>query len=101
MCMEGTRMNTDPYPWRKSEDLADTLAGVRPVFASLGVVAPIAGCTESEIAAAEQRLTRPLPPDVRAFYRAMRPMELFSDDRKEFGFYTIGSNELSWQSMEG
>ena len=32
----------------------------------------------------------------------MRPTELFSGDRrKQFGFYTIESRELSWRAMEG
>jgi hypothetical protein len=100
--MKATGMNDSLYPWRQPKDLAVVLAEVRPVLASLGVVTETGGCSESEIAAAEQRLSRPFPADVRAFYRAMRPTELFSNNaRKEFGFYTIDAQELSWQSMQG
>lgn len=95
-------METDSYPWRRRQEFSEVLAFARPVFISLKVVEPIRGCTDAEIAAAEQRMQRPLPLDVREFYRAMRPTELFSgDDRKEFGFYTIGSTELDWRTMEG
>ncbi len=95
------RMEPDPYPWRQSTDLATVLTEVKPVLASLGVVDQGPGCSEPEIAAAEQR-SRPFPADVRSFYHAMRPTELFSgEQRKEFGFYTLGSKELSWKSMEG
>jgi hypothetical protein len=95
-------MDDHIYPWRQPKDLADVLAEVRPVLASLGVVTAAGGCSELEIAAAEHRSSRPLPGDVRAFYRAMRPTELFSpDSRKQFGFYTIDSQELSWKPMGG
>jgi hypothetical protein len=74
---------------------------VKPALAALGVVEPGTGCSAAEIAAAEGR-SRPFPEDVRAFYRSMRPTELFvPGTAKEFGFYTIGSNELTWTSMDG
>lgn len=92
----------EPYPWRRPKDFATVLAEVQPVLASLGVVAEGLGCSESEIAAAERRCSRPFPADVRAFYRSMRPTELFSPDRsKEFGFYGIDSKQLAWKSMDG
>jgi hypothetical protein len=95
-------MDHDKYPWRAPKDLVTVLVEVRPVLTSLGVVAESGGCSEPEIVAAEQRLSRPFPDDVRAFYGAMRPTELFTaGERKEFGFYTIGSKELMWKSMEG
>jgi hypothetical protein len=94
-------MHDDVFPWRGAKDLADVLAALKPVLAALNVVAPGGGCTEQEIAAAEARAARPFPEDVRALYRAMRPTELFSGDaRKEFGFYTIGSNDLAWRPMD-
>jgi hypothetical protein len=94
-------MNDELYPWRQPKSIDTVFAEVKPVFASLAVIAPDAGCSEAEIAAAEQR-SRPFPCDVRAFYRAMRPTELFdAGDQKEFGFYTIESAELRWRPMEG
>ena len=94
-------MNGGQYPWRQPRELEALLAEVKAVLVSLGVVEPGAGCSEAEIAAAEGR-SRPFPEDVRAFYRAMRPNELFAPgQRKEFGFYTIGSKELTWKSMDG
>lgn len=94
-------MNEDHYPWRRPRDIETVLAEAKPVLVSLGVVEPGAGCLEEEIAAAEGR-SRPFPDDVRAFYRSMRPTELFAPGRrKEFGFYKIDSHELTWKSMEG
>lgn len=78
------------------------MAAARPVFASLGIIGRGDGCSEQEINEAEQRMKRPFPPDVRVFYQGVRPTDLFGNvERKEFGFYTIGSQELSWGSMEG
>jgi hypothetical protein len=94
-------MADEHYPWRQPRDLETVLAEVKPVLASLGVVEPGAGCSEAEIAAAEGR-SRPFPDDIRAFYRSMRPTELFAPgQRKEFGFYRIESKQLTWKSMEG
>jgi hypothetical protein len=102
MWAEAIRMGQHNYPWREPKDLAAVLADVRPVLASLGIVEGTEGCSEPEIAAAEQRSPRPFPDDVRAFYRAMRPTELFAPGtRKEFGFYTLESKELTWKSTEG
>jgi hypothetical protein len=94
-------MSDEQYPWRRPRDLETVLAEVKPVLASLGIVEPGTGCSDAEIDAAEGR-SRRFPEYVRAFYRSMRPTELFaSGTRKEFGFYTIGSQELTWKSMEG
>src|SRR4051812_453823 len=95
-------MEPEPYPWRRPARFEEVLAAVRPVFAALGVVAPGGGCSEAEVTAAEERMARPLPADVHAFYRAMRPTGPFSDDaQREFGFYPIGSDELAWRAMAG
>ena len=88
-------MSGERYPWRRPRDLETVLAEVKPVLASLGIVEPGAGCSDAEIGATEGR-SRPFPEDIRAFYRSMRPTELFAPGaRKEFGFYTIGSKELT------
>jgi hypothetical protein len=94
-------MSDERYPWRQPRAFETVLTEVKPVLVSLGVVEPGCGCSDAEIEAAEGR-SRPFPEDVRAFYRAMRPTELFAPGaRKDFGFYTIGSGELTWKSMEG
>lgn len=95
-------MTAQNYPWRETRMIGEALSAVGPVFAELGVIAWAGGCAESEIAAAEGRMGRALPGDVRAFYRAMRPLELFDggDGRREFGIYPLESKELEWRSME-
>jgi hypothetical protein len=94
-------MSDEQYPWRQPRNLETVLAEVKLVLVSLGVVEPGDGCSDAEIAAAEGR-SRRFPEDVRAFYSSMRPTALFAPGaRKEFGFYTIGSKELTWKSMEG
>jgi hypothetical protein len=94
-------MDNEAFPWRRPKDIETILLEVKPVFVGLGVVTPDAGCSESEVAAAEHR-SQPFPREIRAFYCAMRPTELFSrDQQKEFGFYTIGSSDLAWKSMQG
>jgi hypothetical protein len=95
-------MNAQIFPWRTQRNIEDTLADARDVLAALGIVEPTGGCTDAEIADAEKRMRRPLPDDVREFYCKMRPTPLFADNtNKEFGFFTIGSDELIWRSMEG
>ena len=95
-------MENPTYPWRVPRELGEVLADARAVFASLGVIEFHGGCTDAQIANAEDRMQRPLPGEVREFYRVMRPTELFaSGTRKEFGFYLIDSAELQWQSMQG
>jgi hypothetical protein len=95
-------MSTQVYPWRVTGDFAQIVNLARPVLVGLGVVSADGGASESEIAAAEARMGRPLPGDVRAFHAAMRPMELFErGSRREFGFYPLGSAEFVWHSMEG
>lgn len=94
-------MSSEMYPWRQPKDLATVLSEVKPILAALGIVAPNAGCSDSEIAKAEAR-SQPFPPEVRAFFQSMRPTDLFSgSQKKEFGFYTIESDELTWKSMQG
>lgn len=90
------------YPWRRYRDMGEALAVAVPVLVSLGVVEPGGGCSAVEVAAAEHRLGRPLPGEVREFYRAVRPRDLFAaDNRNEFGFYPLDSKELTWRAMEG
>src|SRR5215831_6027638 len=94
-------MSDVEYPWRRPQDLETILIELKPVLVSLGVVERGLGCSESEIAAAEKR-SRPFPDVVRRFYSANRPTELFAPgQRKEFGFYRIESDELTWKSMAG
>ena len=94
-------MSDQQHPWRQPSDLETVLARLKPVLVSLGIVEAGAGCTEAEIVAAEGR-SRQFPEDVRAFYRSMRPTDLYAPGaRREFGFYTIGSPELKWMPMDG
>lgn len=94
-------MEVEMYPWRRDHEIGEALAVAAPVLVSLGVAEPGGGYSAMEIAAAEQRLGRPVPGDVREFYRAVKPTKMFdADDRKEFGFYRLDAPELAWRSME-
>jgi len=96
-------MAEDDYPWREPKDLVTLLgrsaAGFWCRWASL----------RKPAAAARSRRSPPLrnarrDPSLTTsarFYRSMRPTELFAPGtRKEFGFYTIRSNNLMGKSME-
>jgi hypothetical protein len=93
-------MTEQQYPWRTGRDTREVVAAVRPTFVALSVVEPAGGNSDAEIATAERRLGRPLPPPVRDFYVAMRPTGMFDGKPKEFGFYRLNSAELAWRSME-
>ena len=95
-------MSTEAYPWRQAADFHGVLDSARPVLVAMGVVSAAGGCNGNEISAAEAKVGRALPAEVRDFYAAMRPTDVFeTGSPRGFGFYPIGSAELVWQPMEG
>lgn len=90
------------YPWRTNQSLEQVLADARPALVSLGAIEPTAaGCSDAEITAAERWMGRPVPEEVRHFYRAVRPTDVFEPGtRKEFGFYPLGAEELEWRPLD-
>jgi hypothetical protein len=77
--------------------MGEALAVAGPVLVSLGVIESGGGYSAVEVAAAEHRLGRPLPGEVREFYRAVRPSKWAGQaDRKAFGFYPLDSVAIGW-----
>ena len=91
-------MTPDQYPWRTDRTLGEVLASCRPWLIGKEVIKDAAGYPEDEVASAEQRIGRPLPDDIRAFYHAARPI---GDDNGGFraGVVLYDLDALEWQSM--
>src|SRR6185503_12472481 len=93
-------MEVEMYPWRRYGDMDEALGVAVPVLVSLGAAEPGGGYSAVEIVQAEQRLGRPLPGEVREFYRAVRPaVRSTADDRKQFRFYPLDAVGLTWRPM--
>lgn len=93
-------MAADVYPWRDNRPLKQVLATSRPWLKKKQIIASGGGYSDAEIARAEQRIGRPLPLEISEFYRAVRPLEIFSDDGPAgFGFYQIQQPELCWKML--
>src|SRR5688500_15422495 len=85
-------MTAMTFPWRTDSSLAAVLATSRPSLEKNRIIAKGGGHSDAELDAAEQRLGRPLPSDVREFYGMIRPVALdwLDDDAPgEFGFYQL------------
>ncbi|HET6248584.1 MAG TPA: SMI1/KNR4 family protein [Tepidisphaeraceae bacterium] len=86
------------YPWRDGRSLSDVLADSRGWLCKRRIIEDGGGASESAIAAAEARLGRPLPDDIRELHRCFRFMRIFSADGPEdFGLYSIEQDEISWE----
>lgn len=88
------------YPWRDNRSLEQVLAESRAWLTNERIIAVGLGFNDVEIAAAERRLRRPFPEEVRELYRTYRPVRVFSKDGpEEFGFYQLDQLELRWESL--
>jgi hypothetical protein len=82
-------MTPTTLPWRDSRSLKQVLASSRAWFKTKHIIEAGGGYSENEIAAVDRRLARPLPSEIREFYRTVRPVPIFSEDGpSEFGFFT-------------
>jgi hypothetical protein len=89
------------YPWRDRRSLAQVLADTRPWLARKRIIEKGGGgCPGSILTVAEKRLKRPLPPELREFFFAVRPVKIFAEPGpSDFGFYRPEQPELQWHSL--
>jgi hypothetical protein len=85
--------------------LREVLAECRRWLVRKRIVKKGGGCGEVELTAAEKRMGRRLPADVRAFLEEVRPIPMFKDGElnedgpSEFFFYEPEQPEMRWRSL--
>jgi hypothetical protein len=88
-------MSNDPT-WR-SLTIDDALSKVAEPLVIRGLATKDRGSSTREILAAEKRLDRPLPKDLRVFYEHVTPVpECTSFGGGSVGFQPIGDADLTW-----
>jgi hypothetical protein len=91
----GLRMPNDPT-WR-SLTIDEALAKIAEPLITRGLATKGRGASKREIAAAEKRLGRPLPVEVRVFYEHVTPVpECTQFGGGSVGFQPIGDADLNW-----